>query len=73
MFIYVLAEQLNLPKRLFQNVVVFAGDAEIKTEIPDYVMSEYDVAGYIRSFEAVLLGDARHSMVALDTRLAKGS
>ena len=57
--IYVLAERLNLPKRLFRNVVVFAGDAEIKTEVPDYVMSEYDVAGYIRSFEAVLLSDAQ--------------
>ena len=40
-------------------MVVFVGDAEIKTEVPDYVMSEYDVAGYIRSFESALLSDAQ--------------
>ena len=57
--IYGLAEQLKLPKRLFRNVVVFAGDAEIKTEVPDYVMSAYNVAEYVRSFEAVLLSDAQ--------------
>lgn len=52
--IYVLAERLRLPKRVFFNVVVFAGDAEIKTDVPDYVMTEYDVDGYIRSFQTCL-------------------
>lgn len=56
--IYVLAERLNLPKRIFFNVVVFAGDAEIKTDVPDYVMSEYDVTGYIKSFQSIQLNES---------------
>ena len=55
--IYVLAERLKVPKNCFHNVVVFARDAEIKTEVPDYVMSEYDVSGYIRAHDEILLNE----------------
>ena len=56
--IYVLAERLRLPRKVFFNVVVFSGDAEFKTEMPYYVMSEYDVAGYIESHSTPILSDA---------------
>jgi hypothetical protein len=38
---------------------VFAGDAEIKTEVPYYVMSEYDVANYIESFREIEFDDRK--------------
>lgn len=57
--IYVLADRLKLPRDCFHNVVVFAGDAEIKTEVPYYVMSEYDVANYIESFRETEFDDRK--------------
>lgn len=56
--IYVLAERLRLPRKVFFNVVVFSGDAEFKTEMPYCVMREYDVAGYIESHSTPILSDA---------------
>ena len=57
--IYVLAERLRLPKYRFHNIVVFAGDAEIKTAMPCNVMDEYDVPGYIQSFNETVFSDVR--------------
>ena len=49
--VYVLAERLNLPKRYFHNVVVFCGDAEFKTDIPENVIDVAFVDSYIKSFD----------------------
>jgi hypothetical protein len=64
--IYVLAERLKVPKNCFHNVVVFAGDAEIKTEVPDYVMSEYDVSGYIMAHNQILLNERIESRICAE-------
>ena len=61
--IYVLAERLKIHKDYFHNVVVFAGEAEIKTEMPDYVMSEYDVSGYIIAHDEMLLNEKIKSRI----------
>lgn len=53
--IYVLAERLNLPKRYFHNVVVFCGDAEFKTNIPENVIDVDFIDSYIKSFDIPLM------------------
>lgn len=53
--IYALSEVLELPKRMFHNVVVFSGDAEFKSEVPDNVMYDIGVVGYIESFKDEVL------------------
>ena len=46
-----LAENLDMDQSQFQNVVVFAGNCEFKTEVPDGVVRTEHAAGYIRGFE----------------------
>ena len=68
--IYVLSEQLKLSKENFFNVVVFAGDAEFKTELPYNVMHEMDLISYIKSFDKkILSAPYRDKMVADIQRL----
>ena len=62
--IYVLSEQLKMPRSYFHNIVVFAGDAEAKTKMPDYVMDVSDVARYIRSFKEPVISSLKRDMLA---------
>lgn len=54
--IFVLSERLDLPMQLFRNVVVFAGESTFKTFVPGNVMHEYELPGYVKSFDRELLG-----------------
>lgn len=56
--IYVLAERLRLPRKVFFNVVAFSGEAEFKTKMPYYVMSECDVVEYIKSYTDSILSES---------------
>lgn len=66
--IYVLAEVLELPKRLLHNVVVFSGESEFKTEVPENVMFDNDVVEYIRSFKDEVLGWERCERIVAKLR-----
>ncbi len=63
--IYTMAELLELPIRCFHNVVAFAGDAEFKTEMPDYVMYGEDLVRYIYSFTRPILSSETVGKLAL--------
>ncbi|MGN0846598.1 MAG: NERD domain-containing protein [Kiritimatiellia bacterium] len=49
--IYVMADLLDLPTRYFRNVVAFVGEAEIMTQVPDYVVSGGNLCRHILSFD----------------------
>ena len=52
-----LAALLKLPESGFHSVLVFAGDCELKTEMPPNVCRLHQAVGYIRSFQAALLSE----------------
>lgn len=64
--IYVLAEQLNLPKRYFFNLVVFTGAAEFKTTVPANVMNDDEVVSYIMSFDQTIISVASKDKFVAD-------
>lgn len=55
--IYVMAEILEQPTRVFRNIVVFAGDGELQDNMPENVIYVSQVADYIRSFKAPVLSE----------------
>ena len=50
-----LSELLSLPEDKFRSMVVFLGDCELKTEMPQNVCRVRSAAGYIKSFQTALL------------------
>jgi len=64
--ICVLSEQLKIPCRYFHNVVVFAGEAELKTELPENVMHVEDVVPYIRSFTVPMISEENRDQLTLN-------
>ena len=66
--IYVLSEVLALPRRMFHNVVVFSGDAEFKTAMPGNVMSDKQVARYIRTFAVEVLSSEQCGRIVAKLR-----
>lgn len=58
--IYTLADALEIPRRLFVNVVAFCGSAELMSdEIPEGVMYSKSLCKYIRSFNDPIMSDAQ--------------
>lgn len=56
--IYVLSDCLELPRRYFFNLVVFSGDGEFKTDMPENVIYSSELCSHIRSFDMPILSDA---------------
>jgi predicted RNA-binding Zn-ribbon protein involved in translation (DUF1610 family) len=52
-----LAELTGIPPELFKSMVVFAGDARFKTEMPANVVQIRDFIRYIRGFETPIIKD----------------
>lgn len=61
---------LRIPRSKIHSVVVFAGDADLMTEMPDNVLFLYELADYIKSFRTPVFSpiEARNICVALSTR-----
>ena len=43
----------------FHSIVVFVGEAELKTALPDNVLQGADISGYVRRFRRSLLSQAQ--------------
>jgi restriction system protein len=56
---------LSLSSRYVHSVVVFVGDAEIKTDLPDNVTHPWELCPYIRSYRDLLLGTSRVRAIAM--------
>lgn len=54
-----LAYLLKLPMDKFHSIVVFVGEAELKTALPDNVLQGADISGYVRQFRRSLLSQAQ--------------
>ena len=54
-----LAYLLKLPMETFHSIVVFVGEAEFKTALPDNVLQGADISGYVRRFRRSLLSQAQ--------------
>lgn len=54
-----LAYLLKLPVETFHSIVVFVGEAEFKTALPDNVLQGADISGYVRRFRRSLLSQAQ--------------
>ena len=54
-----LAYLLKLPMDKFHSIVVFVGEAELKTALPDNVLQGADISGYVRRFRRSLLSQAQ--------------
>lgn len=52
-----LAELTGIPPELFKSMIVFAGDARFKTELPANVVQMRDFIRYIREFEVPIIKD----------------
>ena len=50
-----LAYLLKLPVETFHSIVVFVGEAEFKTALPDNVLQGADISGYVHRFRRSLL------------------
>ena len=50
-----LVENLGIDKAYFHNVVIFNGDCEFKTKMPEGVVSSRRAADYIRSFDRPMI------------------
>ena len=48
---------IGLPRRSVKSVVVFVGEAEFKTEMPQNVTVGFEAAQYVRSFQTRILTD----------------
>ena len=61
---------LRIPRSKIHSVVVFAGDADLMTEMPDNVLYLYELADYIKSFRTPVFSpmEARNICVALTAR-----
>ena len=53
--IFTMSDLLKLPRHYFHNVVVFAGDAEFRTEMPENVLHARNLVGYILSHDESFL------------------
>lgn len=53
--ICVLAENLGISKEYFKSIVVFAGNATFKTDIPEGVIFIHQLEGYIKSFSRPII------------------
>ena len=60
---------LRIPYNSIHSVVVFAGDADLMTEMPDNVIFLSELAGYIKSFKTPVFSpiEAQRICVALST------
>lgn len=54
-----LAYLLKLPMETFHSIVVFVGEAEFKTALPDNVLQGADISGYVHRFRRSLLSQAQ--------------
>lgn len=54
-----LAYLLKLPVETFHSIVVFVGEAEFKTALPDNVLQGADISGYVHRFRRSLLSQAQ--------------
>lgn len=54
-----LAYLLKLPMGTFHSIVVFVGEAEFKTALPDNVLQGADISGYVHRFRRSLLSQAQ--------------
>lgn len=54
-----LAYLLKLPVETFHSIVVFVGEAELKTALPDNVLQGADISGYVHRFRRSLLSQAQ--------------
>lgn len=54
-----LAYLLKLPMDKFHSIVVFVGEVELKTALPDNVLQGADISGYVRRFRRSLLSQAQ--------------
>jgi hypothetical protein len=59
-----LSELTHIPHHYFKSVVVFAGDATFKTEMPDNVVYVGDLARHIEGFEKYVIRDEQVPDVA---------
>lgn len=55
--IYAMSDILKLPRRYFFNIVVFCGDCEFRTDIPENVIDSSDIKSYIKAFDRPLMSD----------------
>lgn len=58
-YIQILARQLDLSPRLFYSVVVFAGNCQFQTMMPDNVIESSDFNEYIAQYDEVVLNDEK--------------
>ena len=56
---------LSLSPRYVHSVVVFVGDAEFKTDLPDNVTHLWELCPYILSYRDLLLGTSRVRTIAM--------
>lgn len=63
--IYTMSDCLELPRRYFFNVVVFCGDGEFMTDMPENVMYSADLCSYIQSFDMPIMSDAKVEQLIL--------
>ena len=54
-----LAYLLKLPVETFHSIVVFVGEAEFKTALPNNVLQGADISGYVHRFRRSLLSQAQ--------------
>jgi len=54
-YIRILAEKLHLPTRVFSSVVVFPGNCQFQTMMPDNVTEDSDFAEYISQYTETVL------------------
>lgn len=59
-----IAENLGIPKMYLKSVVVFTGDCEFKTEMPECVVYSRKVATYICTFTEPIINEKQVSEIA---------
>lgn len=70
-----LKELTQLPFQLFHSVIVFAGDATFKTDLPRNVISQHDLQEYLKEFSEVVLSEQQIYQIKCqieDSRLERG-
>ena len=59
-----ISESLGIPKMYLKSVVVFTGDCEFKTEMPEGVVYLHKAAAYIRTFTEPIIKDKQVTEIA---------